>query len=342
MTNHSYPIHSDEIAVSSASSGSSSASTSSTDVYPLPFSIGQKEIVLNNDERQLVSDASNNNFLTPGTNICVTESTNVDIGNHTIFNEPVTIYQYVQGRTPNGAIVDEVECNKSGRLRHQRPRQKLFSKWRYLFVPFVLIMLLALILASLFVFRENIFNRPPSFNPINPETNKFIQGHPVYSRSNWGALQEKETPPLLSPPNDLVIISHSAALSCHNFEECANQTQHIQYAFFMGGHRDIGYNFLIGGEGGIYEGRGWNYQNSLRAKSISICFIGDFNRDFLSEKAEDAARVLLKEGLKIGSLDKKYILIGENQTSAKRFYSPGWNIVKEIKNWDHYFPGTKL
>jgi N-acetylmuramoyl-L-alanine amidase len=43
---------------------------------------------------------------------------------------------------------------------------------------------------------------------------------------------------------------------------------------------DIGYNFLVGEDGNVYEGRGWNtvgtHAGNFNKKSIGICFIGNF------------------------------------------------------------------
>lgn len=44
---------------------------------------------------------------------------------------------------------------------------------------------------------------------------------------------------------------------------------------------DIGYNFLAGEDGNIYEGRGWGIKGahspSYNAISLGICLIGDFS-----------------------------------------------------------------
>ena len=43
---------------------------------------------------------------------------------------------------------------------------------------------------------------------------------------------------------------------------------------------DIGYNFLVGEDGNIYEGRGWMKRGAhapdYNSESIGICVIGDF------------------------------------------------------------------
>lgn len=44
---------------------------------------------------------------------------------------------------------------------------------------------------------------------------------------------------------------------------------------------DIGYNFVIGEDGNVYEGRGWDYVGAhapgYNTQSIGICVIGDFS-----------------------------------------------------------------
>lgn len=116
----------------------------------------------------------------------------------------------------------------------------------------------------------------------------------------------------------------------------------VQINNFKSGQTDITYNFLIGGEGGIYVGRGWDKQNSLRVDSVAVAFMGDFNKDVPDSKAVKAGKALITEGVKLGIIAADYELIGENQTSPLRFYSPGRNLMAVIKSWDHYFSGTKL
>ena len=48
---------------------------------------------------------------------------------------------------------------------------------------------------------------------------------------------------------------------------------------------DIGYNFLVGEDGNVYEGRGWSKRGAhaptYNAESIGICVIGDFTSEFI-------------------------------------------------------------
>ena len=50
--------------------------------------------------------------------------------------------------------------------------------------------------------------------------------------------------------------------------------------WFVADWSDIGYNFLIGGDGRVYEGRGWGVQGAhtygYNSIAVGICYIGDF------------------------------------------------------------------
>lgn len=47
------------------------------------------------------------------------------------------------------------------------------------------------------------------------------------------------------------------------------------------GWSDIGYNFVIGEDGNVYEGRGWGKKGAhsipFNSKSIGICIIGNYS-----------------------------------------------------------------
>lgn len=49
------------------------------------------------------------------------------------------------------------------------------------------------------------------------------------------------------------------------------------------GWDDIGYSFLIGEDGRVYEGRGWDrvgaHAPQYNHVSIGVCFLGDFSGD---------------------------------------------------------------
>lgn len=98
---------------------------------------------------------------------------------------------------------------------------------------------------------------------------------------------------------------------------------------------DIAYNFLIGGDGLVYEGRAWDkvgaHTKGFNAKSIGVAFIGDFNKE---KPSENSLKSLLEEGVKNGKLANDYKLLGQLQLSGGN--SPGEALYNDIKTWDHW------
>lgn len=112
------------------------------------------------------------------------------------------------------------------------------------------------------------------------------------------------------------------------------QTYHIESR----GWDDIGYNFLVGGDGAVYVGRGWNKQGAhtkgYNVKSICVAFIGTFNKVLPPKRQLDAAQKILEEGVKLKKLSKDYRLYGHRQLMGTE--SPGEALYKVIKTWPHW------
>jgi hypothetical protein len=91
----------------------------------------------------------------------------------------------------------------------------------------------------------------------------------------------------------------------------------------------------FGGDGNIYTGRGWEYENAYGDKSLALQFLGDFMRYDLEEKQFEALEHLLNYGRTENYLSKDYKLFGLNQTKFSK-YSPGVHVMKRIKNLSRY------
>lgn len=108
----------------------------------------------------------------------------------------------------------------------------------------------------------------------------------IKPRSSWGAAPAR-SPSRINGAVDYVIIHHSDNPNgCNTESACQRLIKNIQTDHK--GRRnfsDIGYNFIIGGDGNIYEGRGWGLQGSHAPKynrnSIGIVFLGNFESKFL-------------------------------------------------------------
>ena len=65
---------------------------------------------------------------------------------------------------------------------------------------------------------------------------------------------------------------------------------------------DIGYNFLIGGDGRVYTGRGWTRVGAhsgalLNPQSLGIAFMGIFQTNPPSQIMTDAFHKLIQNGI---------------------------------------------
>uniref|UniRef100_A0A8C8SM59 Ig-like domain-containing protein n=1 Tax=Pelusios castaneus TaxID=367368 RepID=A0A8C8SM59_9SAUR len=103
----------------------------------------------------------------------------------------------------------------------------------------------------------------------------------IVSRSQWGARPPRSRVQLRTPV-PFVIIHHTAGNRCTSLASCRQQVKGIQN-YHMDNQRwsDIGYNFLIGEDGRVYEGRGWRtvgaHARGWNAKSLGFSFLGNFS-----------------------------------------------------------------
>lgn len=103
---------------------------------------------------------------------------------------------------------------------------------------------------------------------------------------------------------------------------------------------DIAYNFLIGVNGHIYYGRGWNVEGEhtagFNSNSLCIAMIGTFDTIVPSSKQLDAAQKLVAEGIHFKKLANNYRLYGQRQLISNTT-SPGQKLYEILmKTWDHW------
>jgi hypothetical protein len=101
----------------------------------------------------------------------------------------------------------------------------------------------------------------------------------VVSRAEWGAKPAKATTPLQPARVDLFVLHHTTGSY-----RGARTVRQIQ-AFHQGPERgwaDVGYNFLVGDDGTVFEGRGWGFVGAhargQNSRSIGVAYVGDGGR----------------------------------------------------------------
>ncbi|XP_054264170.1 peptidoglycan-recognition protein 1-like isoform X3 [Macrosteles quadrilineatus] len=107
----------------------------------------------------------------------------------------------------------------------------------------------------------------------------------MVSRDEWRALPPLADIPLVTHPVENVIYQHSLDVPvCESDQECTKAVQDMQKKDMEEGKPDIIYNFLIGGNGKVYEGRGWYNQSDVHmypeynGNRIDIAYIGNFTK----------------------------------------------------------------
>ncbi|XP_052034626.1 peptidoglycan recognition protein 4 isoform X2 [Apodemus sylvaticus] len=173
---------------------------------------------------------------------------------------------------------------------------------------------------------------------VPPQIRKQRKACPhIVPRSVWGARDSHCSKMTL--PAKYVIILHTAGRTCSQPDECHLLIRDLQ-SFFMDKLNacDIGYNFLVGQDGGVYEGVGWDHQGSrtdgYNDIALSITFMGIFTGSPPNAAALEAAQDLIQCAVVKGYLTSNYLLMGHSDVSNT--LSPGQALYNIIKTWPHF------
>ncbi|XP_055380701.1 peptidoglycan-recognition protein LF-like [Condylostylus longicornis] len=161
----------------------------------------------------------------------------------------------------------------------------------------------------------------------------------LVSRSEWIAQPPNVDLINLTLPVHRVIIAHTATEPCETQAECTFRVRYIQtFHIESRGFDDIAYNYLVGGDGAIYEGRGWNkvgaHTKGFNVDSLCIAFIGTFNTVVPPDRQLNAVKLLILQGLRLQKLSEDYKLYGHRQLIATE--SPGLALYQILQTWPHF------
>ena len=81
----------------------------------------------------------------------------------------------------------------------------------------------------------------------------------IISRKEWGARDSVQPLVDINKVVNYAVVHHSATGRCYTPQTCASSVRSFQN-YHIDGNKwdDIGYSFVVGEDGNIYEGRGWN------------------------------------------------------------------------------------
>lgn len=145
----------------------------------------------------------------------------------------------------------------------------------------------------------------------------------------------------LDLPVSYVLIGHSATTYCDERFSCIQAVLDIQSDHLRRGWDDIGPNYLVSGDGLVFEGRGANVHGAMvrwwNAKSITVMFLGNYAQNATRPEQFEHVSVLLNELVNKRVLSNNYVLMGHCQVSPY-IISPGKNLVAELHNFKHWDP----
>ncbi|XP_063287743.1 peptidoglycan recognition protein 1-like [Pelobates fuscus] len=161
----------------------------------------------------------------------------------------------------------------------------------------------------------------------------------ILSKSAWGGKAAKCSSNRLPRPVKFVIIHHTAGEFCSSQSTCSAQARIAQkHHMDNQGWCDIGYNFLVGEDGQVYEGRGWAnvgvHAPPYNSISIRISFIGTFTNRAPSASALNAAQSLIRCGVSGGYISSSYIVKGHRNVGSTE--CPGAKLYAIIKKWSNF------
>jgi len=177
-----------------------------------------------------------------------------------------------------------------------------------------------------------------SFVPLPIEGGLACQSLQLVSRSQWGARPPTSVTNINGAVN-MTFVHHAAGPPCFDLAECSARVKAIQnYHMDSNGWNDVGYSYLIGEDGRVYEGRGWSVVGShtLNYNSVAygFCILGDFMLRGPNQVALDAVQDIIDCGVELGYIVADYEMFGHRDGRCTA--CPGDVLYSIIREWPHY------
>ncbi|CAF4574071.1 unnamed protein product, partial [Rotaria sp. Silwood2] len=162
-------------------------------------------------------------------------------------------------------------------------------------------------------------------------------------RAGWGARKPTSITNLTRKPLSFYVIHHTyQPPNCYDDVSCIQRVQAIQDLHQIDrGWVDIGYHFLVGENGKVYEGRGWDRQGAHAPEwnddAYGICIIGDFRTASPNEKALNAVDSWLRCGIALGHVKNDYYIITHRQSQRPGYTEcPGDGTFNVVNKWSRF------
>ncbi|XP_064136963.1 N-acetylmuramoyl-L-alanine amidase [Loxodonta africana] len=178
-------------------------------------------------------------------------------------------------------------------------------------------------------------------------TEAFLGCPAIHPRCRWGAAPYRHQPTPLKLPLGFLYVHHTyiPELPCTDFEKCAANMRSMQrFHQDTRGWGDIGYSFVVGSDGYVYEGRGWHRvgahtlgHNSL---GFGVAFVGNYTAELPTDAALRTMRDELPRcALRFGYLRPDYKVLGHRQLVST--HCPGDALFNLLHTWPRFAADVK-
>ena len=107
---------------------------------------------------------------------------------------------------------------------------------------------------------------------------------------------------------------------------------------YISDYNDIGYSFLVGQDGKIYEGRGFEREGAhtkgFNSVGYAASFIGNFMEHLPNDKSQESVKALIQCGVDKGYISSNYSLYGHRDVGTTA--CPGTAFYHVVQTWPHY------
>uniref|UniRef100_H0W5Q4 Peptidoglycan recognition protein 2 n=1 Tax=Cavia porcellus TaxID=10141 RepID=H0W5Q4_CAVPO len=215
---------------------------------------------------------------------------------------------------------------------------------------------LAQLVLGTLVLLQNVEPGPPQLHNISQDhlaqvaaqaAKEFVEaflGCPaIHPRCRWEAAPYRGNPAPLKLPLGFLYVHHTfePALPCTTFKRCAADMRSMQR--FHQGERhwsDIGYSFVVGSDGYVYEGRGWHWVGAhtfgYNSHGFGVAIVGDFSKTLPSKEVlRTVSHVLPSCAVRAGLLRGDYGVLGHRQL-VRTTECPGDALFLQLRTWPHF------
>ncbi|OBS57677.1 hypothetical protein A6R68_11196 [Neotoma lepida] len=192
-------------------------------------------------------------------------------------------------------------------------------------------------------FTETFLGKEFPWPLINRHSQPAMVGCPaILPRCRWGAAPYRGNPTPLRLPLGFLYVHHTyvPAPPCTTFQRCAANMRSMQRFHQDVRHwDDIGYSFVVGSDGYVYEGRGWHWVGAHtrghNSRGFGVAFVGNYTGSLPSDAALNTVRNVLPScAIRAGHLEPDYKLLGHRQLVHSD--CPGNALFNLLRTWPHF------